>query len=249
MQENLAIITGASSGIGESIAKILSPLGYKTILLGRNIDRLKKVASELDDSEFYQCDLHDVDQIIKVSHNLIKKFEGSVFTKAVLINNAGVVNRLPFEENSIGEWQMQFQTNLFAPAVLTQSLLPFLKAQKEARIINISSTLAIRPIKDTSIYSASKAALNSMTQSLALELAEFKIPVNAICPGIIETPIHHFYQTKDLKLREDLNRAQPLGRIGQPEDIAKTVRFLAEEASNWLTGTLLPVDGGILLNS
>lgn len=249
MQKKIAIITGASSGIGESIAQTLSPLGYKVILLGRNIDRLKKVASELLDSEYYQCDLQDVDQVIKVSHNLIKKFESASFDKAVLINNAGIVNRLSFENNSISEWQQQFQTNLFAPAMLTQSLLTFLKDQKQARIINISSSLAIRPIKETSIYSASKAALNSMTQSLALELAEFKIPVNAICPGIVETPIHSFYQTDNERLRNDLNQAQPLGRIGQPEDIAKTVQFLAEDASDWMTGTLLPVDGGILLNS
>lgn len=249
METKLAIITGASSGIGKTIAESLHPLGYHLILLGRNMDRLKKVSATLAGSEYYQCDLEDINQVTKISHHLANHFKSKQMDKVVLINNAGTVSRMPFVENSLEEWQKQFQINLFSPAILTQGLVPFLKEQKQARIINVSSTLALRPIAETSIYSASKAALNSMTQSLALELAPFKISVNAICPGIVETPIHHFYQTQDTSLRAQLDKAQPVGRIGQPEDIAKAVVFFAEHSSEWITGTLMPVDGGILLNS
>ncbi|MCO5114483.1 MAG: SDR family oxidoreductase [Bdellovibrionaceae bacterium] len=247
MNTKLAIITGASSGIGHAIAQALHPLGYHLVLLGRNTERLKSVSTSLPGSEYYQCDLDDVDQVTKISSSLAGSFKDKNFNRVVLVNNAGVVSRMPFSENSMEEWQRQFQVNLFSPAILTQGLLPFLKDQKEARIINISSSLGLRPIPNTSIYSASKAALNSLTQALALELAPLKIPVNAICPGIVETPIQEFYQTEDAKLREQLNAAQPIGRIGQPEDIAKVVCFYAENASEWITGTLVPVDGGILL--
>lgn len=249
MKSKLAIITGASSGIGHAIAQALHPLDYHLVLLGRNTERLKAVASTLSGSEYYQCDLDDIDQVTKISGSLANNFKDKNFNKVVLINNAGIVSRMPFQDNSLEEWHKQFQINLFSPAILTQGLLPFLKEQKQSRIINISSTLALRPIENTSIYSASKAALNSMTQALALELAPFRIPVNAICPGIVETPIHAFYKTEDSALREQLNAVQPMGRIGQPEDIAKTVAFYAENASEWITGTLIPVDGGILLKS
>ena len=247
MNTKLAIVTGASSGIGHAIAQALHPLGYHLVLLGRNTERLKSVSMSLPGSEYYQCDLDDVDQVTKISSSLASSFKDKNFNRVILVNNAGIVSRMPFSENSMEEWQKQFQVNIFSPAIFTQGLLPFLKDQKEARIINISSSLGLRPIPNTSIYSASKAALNSLTQALALELAPLKIPVNAICPGIVETPIQEFYQTQDAKLREQLNAAQPIGRIGQPEDIAKVVCFYAENASEWITGTLVPVDGGILL--
>ncbi len=247
MNTKLAIVTGASSGIGHAIAQALHPLGYHLVLLGRNTERLKSVSMSLPGSEYYQCDLDDVDQVTKISSSLASSFKDKNFNRVILVNNAGIVSRMPFSENSMEEWQKKFQVNLFSPAIFTQGLLPFLKDQKEARIINISSSLGLRPIPNTSIYSASKAALNSLTQALALELAPLKIPVNAICPGIVETPIQEFYQTQDAKLREQLNAAQPIGRIGQPEDIAKVVCFYAENASEWITGTLVPVDGGILL--
>lgn len=249
MKTKLAIVTGASSGIGQSIAQKLYSLDYHLILFGRHLDRLKKVSSSLAGSEYYQCDFNDLNQITKVCLNLNQKNQEQSYKNAVLINNAGIVKRLAFEDNSQKEWLSQFQTNVFSPAVFTQALLPFLKKQNQARIINISSTLGLRSIPNTSIYSASKAAVNSITQSLALELAEFQIPVNAICPGIIETPIHSFYQTKDEGLRQELNNSQPMKRIGQPEDIAQTVAHLADQASPWITGTLIPIDGGILLNS
>lgn len=248
MKTKLAIITGASSGIGYAIAEHLHSLDYHLVLLGRNTERLKKASAAFTGSEYYQCDLDDVDQVTKISGSLSNNLKEKRFDKVVLINNAGVVSRMPFVENSMEEWQRQFQINLFSPAILTQGLIPFLKEQKQARIINISSTLALRPIVNTSIYSASKAALNSVTQALALELAPFKIPVNAICPGIVETPIQEFYQTDNAELRQQLNAFQPMGRIGQPEDIALAVGFYAEQASEWITGTLIPVDGGILLN-
>lgn len=249
MNKKLAIITGASSGIGKTLAHSFQELGYQLFLLGRNLDRLQAVTNDLAGSSYFQCDFSDAGQITKACQQISEKIKAEKFDKIVLINNAGIVSRMPFTQNSLEQWQNQFQTNLFAPALFTQGLIPALKSSGQARILNISSTLAIRPIADTSIYSASKAALNSLTQALALELAPFKIPVNAICPGIIETPIHDFYQTNDLDLRQQINGAQPMGRIGQPDDIAKAAVFFGEQASEWITGTLMPVDGGILLNS
>ncbi len=247
--KKIAIITGASSGIGRQIAIELSSNKFECLLAARDLEKLKTVQNECEGSRVLTLDLQDKDKIqtavrtIKSCFNQKEKDDKHV----VLINNAGIVERSKFENSSMRSWHEQFQTNLFGPVLFTQLLLPILKEQKSARILNISSTLGIKPIPETSAYSATKAALNSWTQCLALELAVSHIQVNAICPGIIETPLQSFFNTKDSKLRADLDRLQPLGRVGNPDDVARLALFLSEPSNNWITGSLYPVDGGILL--
>ncbi len=245
--KKLAIITGASSGIGQQIALDLAKQDYKCLLLGRNITKLKNTETKCYQSESYMLDLTSEKQILTTTTEIVKVYLHSDFEHIVLINNAGIVERNSFVNTSIDSWKHQFQTNLFGPVLFTQKLLELLKSRTSSKIINISSTLGVKPITDTSAYSATKAAMNNWTQSLALELAKFNIQVNAICPGIIETPLQDFYQTQDKTLRQNLNSLQPLGRIGQSSDISAAVQFLADPNTSWLTGTIIPVDGGILL--
>lgn len=245
--KKIAIITGASSGIGQQIAVDLSSQGYECFLLSRNTDKLKKTQELCPNSKILSLDLESPEDIIFKSENLLSLLSNISNQHAVLINNAGIVERLPFEKTPMTSWKKQFQVNLFGPVLLTQKLLPFLEQQKSARIINISSTLGLKPIQDTSAYSASKSAMNNWTQSLALELASKNILASAICPGIIETPIQGFYKTSDSNLRNTLNKMQPLNRVGQPEDISQAVSFLANPLNTWMTGVILPVDGGISL--
>ncbi|MEQ1878068.1 MAG: SDR family oxidoreductase, partial [Bdellovibrionia bacterium] len=159
---------------------------------------------------------------------------------AGLVNNAGIFRRLGFADSDERDWRDQFELNLFAAVRVTKSLLPKLKAHGAGSIVNISSTAGARAVAGMSAYSATKAALNNWTQTLALELAP-DIRVNAISPGLVDTPLHSF----TTKQKNDLKTAQPLGRIGQPEDIATAALFLFESA--WITGVILPVDGGISL--
>lgn len=245
--KKLAIISGASSGIGQKIAIDLAQQDFKCLLLGRDLTKLKDTQAQCSNSEIYAIDLQSESSILELSQLLLNKFLASNIDHIVLINNAGIVERESFQTAPLESWQRQFQTNLFGPVFLTQKLLPLLKTKNSAKIINISSTLGIKPIAETSAYSASKAAMNSWTQSLAIECAKDNIQVNAICPGIIETPLQSFYSTEDQKLRDDLNALQPLGRIGQPQDVSQVVQFLCDPKTTWMTGSLLAVDGGILL--
>jgi NAD(P)-dependent dehydrogenase (short-subunit alcohol dehydrogenase family) len=245
--KKIAIITGASSGIGRQIAIDLSQKNFECFLLGRNENKLIETQKSCPNSKTYTLDLSSPESINSVASQILNELKKTESEHIVLINNAGIVERSSFEKTEINSWIRQFQTNLFGPVQLTKNLVSLLGRQKSARIINISSTLGIKPIIDTTAYSATKAAMNSWTMSLALELAPQNILVTAICPGIIETPIQDFYKTEDATLRTTLNSLQPLGRVGQAEDISKMVIFLSDPSNDWITGGIFPIDGGILL--
>lgn len=242
-----AIITGASSGIGKSIAKTLSQKGFNLLLVARNEEKLKSLCNELPNSQYFLCDLTDKEQI----QSLFKKLEPHIENLTALVNNAGAYKQASMEKDSDSVWEFHIEANLMSAIRLTRLLWPTLKKNK-AHIVNISSTLAIRPILNTVAYSAIKAAMNNWTLSLALEGAADGITANCICPGLIDTPIHGFHDSKtpeDMDLKKSLQKIQPLGRIGQPEDIANTVAHLCSDEASWITGTVLNIDGGILLNS
>lgn len=233
------IITGAGSGIGKAAALRFSDKGYFVYLLGRNKERLEDVAIQCrNGARRYGVDLNDELQIKKTTDDILSHKD----TRPVaLVNNAGIFSRHDFEMDGLEHWKTQFTTNLFAAVSLTQKILPFFKQQRKGSIINVASTLGLRPVAQTSAYSASKAAMINWTQSLALETANFGIRVNCVAPGIVETPIHG---------NADFNKMagyQPLGRVGHPTEIAKAIEFLASDESSWTTGATLAVDGGISL--
>ena len=150
---------------------------------------------------------------------------------------------MPFEQTNLDHWNQCFQVHIIGPAHLTIYLIDLIK-RDSASIVNVSSNLGIKPIINTSAYSASKAAMLNWTQSLALELAPWKVRVNAVAPGIVQTPIHGQWSPEML---EQMNNLQPLKRVATPEEIAKSIYFLASDDSSWTTGTTLVVDGGISL--
>lgn len=243
--KNAVAITGAGSGIGAATAIEFSNHKYHVFLIGRDVQKLKKTASLCQNStEIITCDLQNSKSISNCAKS-IKKITKSL---SGIVNNAGIYKSVNPTEDSLENWGSQFQTNLFGAVQLTYELLPLLN--KYAFITNVSSTLGLRPTGNSCAYSASKAAMNSWTQSLALALAPKKIRVNAVCPGLVETPIHGFDKMSSLlkkKTLETMKDFQPLGQVGKPEDIAKAIYFLSSTDSNWTTGTLLSVDGGINL--
>lgn len=245
---NSVIITGASSGIGAATAKLFSQKGYFVYLVGRNEANLIKTKNECGKySKHFVCDLNNHDQTSGMIQEILK--DSNQHPVTILINNAGIFERTKFEED-FSSWNRMFETNLFSAVYLTQLVYKYFQTNHQGSIVNVSSTLGLKPGAETLAYSASKSAMNSWTQGLAIEAAAFNIRVNAICPGIVDTPIHSFHslpQDKKNKALESLNTLQPLGRVGLPEDIAKSIYFLASDESNWTTGALLSVDGGINL--
>jgi len=244
----LAVVTGASSGIGAAIAHVLAREGWTVLLSGRSIQRLERVAASLPQPPSGAKHVLSAGDIC--SPNTVDQIEGAIKSSpsplGLLVNNAGVVHRLDFRSSTDDIWREQIETNLMAPVRLSRALTKHF-VPRQSSIINISSTLAHLPIRDTSAYSATKAALNNLTQSLAIELAP-EIRVNGICPGLVDTPIHPFFRESNSgQRRKEAHALQILGRMGKPEDIAEMVGYLASPKAEWITGSLFTVDGGISL--
>lgn len=244
----IAVITGAGSGIGQATAEFFSHQSWSTILVGRNLEKLKTVQSKLKSPSWcFAVDLAN-EESIHLGTNQIQKILSQEPAYISIINNAGIYEGATFLDSTMESWKSQFTTNLFGAVDFTRRLAPELIRQKQGSIVNVSSTLGLRPTANTSAYSASKAAMNSWTQSLALELAPFHIRVNGICPGIVDTPIHSFHSLPNAQKKSTLDsmaKLQPLGRVGEPLEIAKSIYHFASEESSWTTGALISVDGGI----
>lgn len=242
------LITGASSGIGQATALEFARQGYFVYLMGRNKERLEETALQcVAGACLLSCDLKYPAQVEK---RLQEVYENPLYRLEVLINNAGVFKTHSMEEGSDEIWTEQFETNLLGPVRLTRLLIPYFKKHQRGSIVNVSSTLGLRPSSNTGAYSALKAAMINWTQSLAQEAGAYGVRVNCICPGIVDTPIHSFNSLPDMqkqKVLEQMATLQPLGRIGTPEDLAKSIHFLGSELSAWTTGAVLAVDGGINL--
>lgn len=240
------IVTGASSGIGLATAKKFHKENYFVFLLARSEEKLNALHKELPNSMVIPCDLSNYAQI----DSAVEKIKNSSHPLEVLVNNAGVFERKSFAETEMPDWEHMFKVNFFAPIYLTKKILPLLEKNKKGCITMVSSTLGVKTSANTASYSASKAALNSLAQTLALELAASHIRCNVIAPGIVETPIHGFDKMSPEKKKETLefyNKLQPLGRVGSPEELAESIFFLSSEQSRWTTGAINIIDGGINL--
>ncbi|PIS11812.1 MAG: NAD(P)-dependent oxidoreductase [Bdellovibrio sp. CG10_big_fil_rev_8_21_14_0_10_47_8] len=243
------LVTGASSGIGAATAKLFANQGYFVYLLGRNEERLQEVALSCPGgASLLKCDLNNEAQLDKYTKHLFERADTQL---EVLVNNAGVFEQHTSQKDEgLDIWRKMFETNFFGSINLTQRVLPLLARHHQGSIVNVSSTLGLRPTAQTAAYSASKAAMINWTQSLALELGPQKIRVNCVCPGLVDTPIHAFHslnsKAKEAAL-DNMKNLQPLGRIGHPEEIAQSIYFLGSQQSSWTTGAILSVDGGINL--
>lgn len=242
------LITGAGSGIGAATARLFAEKSYRVILVGRRQALLDSVKASLPGKEHMALAAD-----VAMSSNLealVDRLGSSKIRVDVLINNAGIF--LPNDGSQLNTktWRETFNTNLFGAAELTERLLPLMPKKSGACILNVSSGLGSRPVGSLGIYSASKAAMQSWSQSLAIELGPKGIRVNCVLPGLVDTPIHGFHSlnpAEKAKALETMGPRQPLGHIGAPEDVAEALYFLASPASHWTTGALLTVDGGINL--
>ncbi|WGM88703.1 MAG: SDR family oxidoreductase [Candidatus Bathyarchaeota archaeon] len=237
----IAVVTGASQGIGKQVALVLAQNGAKVVAvdIAENVsDVVKEIEQMGSQGMVVKLDVTDFDAIKQAINQISKKF-GRV---DILVNNAGIFPQQMFTDITKDDWSKVLNVNLNGVFHCTKAIAPLMIKQKYGKIVNIAS------IAGTTVgfpalthYSASKAAIVGFTKALALELAKFGINVNAIAPGPIETP---GTKTGNKELEEQTKRAIPLGRWGQPQDIANLVAFLSSDKSSFITGQCIVADGG-----
>lgn len=238
MAGKVALVTGAARRVGRAIALELASRGCDVAIhYHRSADAAAEVAEAIRAlgrrALLVQGDLADP----SVPVSLVEAVAAGLGGLEILVNNASGFDPLGVDEWTGRHWDETFRLNLFAPALLAQAAVPRMRAAGAGRIINLTDILAERPIKRFAAYCASKAALVSLTRSLARELAP-EITVNAVAPGIAVFPDHY-----DDALRSELTGRVPLLRSGTPEGVAAVVAFLVAEA-DYITGQVIPVDGG-----
>lgn len=235
------LITGASSGIGKATAIECSKMGANVIITARNEAKLIQVMTELEGEghQMFLCDLSketDIDKMVAELPDL----QG-------VINNAGYTKILPVQFINTDELNSIFQVNTVAPILLLQKLLKKKKIKKGASIVFTSSLAGLGCCTvGNSMYSATKGAISAFIRCVALELAPKKIRVNAVCPAMVDTGILDSGTITKEQLSTDLNN-YPLGRFGNPSDIALAMVYLLSDASSWITGDNLVLDGGLTL--
>ncbi|MGI0045669.1 MAG: SDR family NAD(P)-dependent oxidoreductase [Nitrosotalea sp.] len=236
----VAIVTGGSRGIGKAIASIFVREGANVIITAKDNTKLQSTAKELGVIGF-AGDIRKEDEV----NNVVKKTLNGFSKIDILVNNAGILPEIkPLHETSEEKWNEVLDINLTGQFRFTKSVIPHMM-KNGGCIINVSSDAGLKSFEnfEADSYSATKAALIHLTKTWAIEYAKYKIRINCVCPGIVETDMTEPY------LRTEVDRSMavaehPIGRIGSPEDVAKAVLYFASEDSSWITGAILSVDGG-----
>jgi NAD(P)-dependent dehydrogenase (short-subunit alcohol dehydrogenase family) len=236
----VAIITGGGSGIGKAIAVAFVREGAKVVIAGRNSKRLDAAAAEIgEDCLAMSADVSSASDVQKLVNAAIEKFKRI----NILVNNAAVL--LPGTAESLSEedFDQTFDINVKGLWLLSRAVLPHMRASGGGSIINIASVLSLLGARNRVAYAASKGAVMAMTKAMALDLAAENIRVNCIAPGIVETEMVARFST-DENARKQRIAMHPMGRFGQPGEIASAAVFLASDESGWTTGSVLTIDGG-----
>jgi 2-deoxy-D-gluconate 3-dehydrogenase len=242
------IVTGGGTGLGKGMATAVIQAGAEILIVGRRKDILEKTAKEL--SQFggpvipFPADLSKMEDISKIVDKAIKEFGKIDF----LFNNAGNIRRAPCEEHSEADWDEVIQTNLKGPFFLAQAVAKTMIAGKRpGSIVNTSSLIAFIGGRNVPAYAASKGGINQVTKSMANDWAKYGIRVNAIGPGWFTTDLTEAVQKNKERYAGIIGRI-PMGRWGNPEEMGGAAVFLASDASSYITGQTIMVDGGWMSN-
>jgi NAD(P)-dependent dehydrogenase (short-subunit alcohol dehydrogenase family) len=237
----LAVVTGGSSGIGYAIAQKLTKNNIRSVLIGRDPGRLKLACSNLGElSEFIVCDLTRLENLPGIVRNIIDK-HGKI---DILVNNAGIHLKKKFSEVTDEEYLQVIMNNQNAVFTLTREVTSYMVKKKSGTVLNISSMASQYGLPGVMAYTASKSAIEGMTRAMAVELSPSGIRVNCIAPGFIKSSMSSNALDNDPdRLRKVISRT-PMGRLGTPEEVAEAAFFLVSEAASFITGVVLPVDGG-----
>ena len=235
----VAIVTGASRGIGREIAKELSKQGIKVIAnYNKSEEQAKTLQNENPEIDIFKADVSSREEVKQMVNYALEKY-GKI---DILINNAGISENKLFTDVTDEDWNKIINNNLYSAFCVTQEVVPNMIHNKEGNIINISSVWGMIGASCESIYSISKAGIDAMTKSLAKELGPSNIRVNSIAPGIIDTEMNKNLSESDL---EQIKEEIPLGKIGKATDIAKCIKWLIED--EYTTGQIISINGGWII--
>jgi len=244
VEGRVALVTGASQGIGRACALVLAEAGAKVALCARNLEKLERLAAEINgkggETEAFKLDVGREEEIKACVKGVIARF-GKI---DILVNNAGVTRDQLVMRMKRADWDEVINTNLTGPFLLIQAVIGSMLKQRWGRIINITSIFGQIGQAGQANYASSKAGLIGLTMAVAREVAPRNITVNAVAPGMIETAMTSVLPAE---LKEGMIRSIPLGRAGTDLDVAHAVKFLASEEAGYLTGEVLKVNGGILM--
>lgn len=244
VEGRVALVTGASQGIGRACALVLAAAGAKVALCARNEEKLRQVGAEIADqggeAAVFKMDVASEEEIKAVAKAVLAHF-GKI---DILVNNAGVTRDQLVMRMKRADWDDVVNTNLTGPFLLTQAVIGSMLKQRWGRIINITSIFGQIGQAGQANYASSKAGLIGLTMAVAREVASRSITVNAVAPGWIETAMTSVLSDE---LKQKMSAVVPLGRTGTDMDVAHAVKFLASEEAGYITGEVLKVNGGILM--
>jgi NAD(P)-dependent dehydrogenase (short-subunit alcohol dehydrogenase family) len=240
----VALVTGGGSGIGRATAHALSRAGYRIAVAGRRRAPLEETVAEIGSGLVLVGDHADEDDAARFVSGTVAELGGL----DVVVNNAGAIRRnLPVHEIDAGRFDDQVRINLRGPFLVSRAALRWMidaTPSTERSIVNVASTLAHRAFPGVASYSAAKAGVIALTRSIAIEYGSYGIRCNCVCPDIIDTPLARTDRGDWEAMAENLQARYPLGRIGQPEDVASMIAHLATPGASWVSGIVVDVDGG-----
>jgi NAD(P)-dependent dehydrogenase (short-subunit alcohol dehydrogenase family) len=244
----VAIVTGGGSGIGRAVALAFAREGARVTVTGRRQEKLAETLQEMraqgGEGLAVVCDVSKAADTQRAAEQTEMAFGRT----DVLVNNAGALSVSTIETISEEDWNRVIATNLKGPFLMSRAVLPQMKRAGGGTIINIGSILGLYAMKDRAAYCASKGGVTMLTKAMAVDHAKDKIRVNCICPSIVETDLVKglFSETEEGRRVRDTRLANiPFGRFGKPSDVAELAVYLASDESSWMTGTALPLDGGL----
>jgi len=247
-KDRAVIITGGGTGIGRETALLFAEVGANVVIIGRRVEKLRevekasrKLGPEID---YLVNDISDEDRCKAIVEYVVEKY-GHI---DILINNAGILFPGATHEISSLEWDKTFNVNVRGMWLMSKYVIPHMMEQRSGAIVNNSSVIGLKGFSGVAAYATSKGAVAQLTKCMAVEYARYHIRVNAVCPGFVDTPLVNEGYLERAEDRDDaiefMKSLHPLGRIATAKDVAQAILFLCDDNSEFITGHLLPVDGG-----
>ncbi|BBH23038.1 short-chain dehydrogenase [Paenibacillus baekrokdamisoli] len=248
-QDKVIIVTGGGGGIGRAVAHRFAAQGGKVVVVNRTASKAEMVAKEIEETGGYAVAMSadvaveaDVKKVVEATLERFGKID-------VLVNNAAVCPQIRLTEMSLEQWNQVITNNLTSVFLFCREVIPSMVQAGGGAIVNVSSVHAVATLDGYSAYSASKAGIAALTRAIALDYARQNIRVNTVLPGAVQTPMLESsvknLDTPREEIMKQWNEAQPIGRVGQPEEIASVVMFAASPDNSFMTGSTLTADGGM----
>ena len=246
MTNKVAIVTGASSGIGRATAALLAKQGFRVVAFGRNENELNQLRDDARDGDgSIRVHLGDITETSQVDR-LISETVDHLGRIDVLVNSAGIIKNGSIESTTLDDWDKMLNINLRSMFYVIQKSVPHLQATK-GNVVNVSSVTGTRAFPNVLAYCVSKAGTDQLTRCAALELAPKGIRVNAVNPGVVVTNLHKrggMSEEDYEKFVANARNTHPIGRAGEPDEVAELISFLASDRAGWITGATYEIDGG-----